>query len=80
MKELEKNEQGDEIEAAKYIGYVIGVYDSLSMAQQICVRGITTTQIVAVATKFLKENPERWNAAGEFLLRQALTQAFPCKK
>jgi hypothetical protein len=64
-------------------GYILGVFDELSLSGQICPPvnpSGGSAQAVAVALKFLTEHPERWHLTPGFLLREAFETAFPCPK
>lgn len=64
-------------------GYIMGIFDALSFARQICpspYSDTTTLQAVAVTRKFLDEHPEEWSKAPIFLVRKALLSAFSCPR
>jgi len=64
-------------------GYILGVYDQLSLSRMICPpRNLNggSSQAVAVALKFLGDHPEQWHLAPVFLVGQSLKAAFPCGK
>lgn len=70
----------DYMDSAKYIGYVKGAFDA-RMSEFPCVpNSFIAGQLVAVFTKYLKENPALWNLPGDFLVSRAVQKAFPCKK
>jgi len=47
----------------------------------ICLPGETTVgQVTAIVTKFLKDNPEKWKLAANYIIGYALTPVFPCTK
>ncbi len=62
-------------------GYILGVFDTLSMAQQICPSptSASTIKAVSAARKYLRSHRKAWDRAPVFLVRDALTAAFPCK-
>lgn len=62
-------------------GYIIGVFDTLSLSGTICPpynREGGTYQAVSVALKFLREHPERWHIHPSALLVESFKAAFPC--
>lgn len=63
-----------------YMGYISGVAD-LSNGILFCApTGVTNGQNVAVVTKFLKANPEKWTEQAASLIVQALSKAYPACK
>lgn len=72
---------GNEL-AADCAGYILGVFDALSITQLICPpanpSGLSQ-QAVAVGLKHLRDHPERWNLHPSFLLVESFTAAFPCR-
>lgn len=63
-------------------GYILGIFDALSLAQEICpsAKKASTRQAVVAVRKALRLHPDRWTSAPSFLVRDALKQAFPCKR
>lgn len=64
-------------------GYIIGVYDVLSITGAICPQRNPqggTYQAISVALKFLKEHPESWHMHPADLLTESFKAAFPCAK
>lgn len=61
-------------------GYILGVYDALSLSREMCPResSAATLQAVAIARKYLNDHPELWDRAPPYLLATAFKQAFPC--
>jgi hypothetical protein len=62
-------------------GYILGVFDQMSLSRLICPPDNPTggsAQAVAVALKFLNEHPERWHLAPVYLVGQSFKAAFPC--
>lgn len=46
-----------------------------------CIKTRTSIrQLTAIVTAYLKANPKEWQEPASFLIRQALTDAFPCQK
>jgi hypothetical protein len=62
-------------------GYILGAFDTLSMARQICPSptNASTLEAIAATRKYLRTNRKAWDAAPAFLVRDALKGAFPCK-
>lgn len=61
------------------LGYVTGVWDVYSGVAFCGPKEATVNQAMAVALKFLRENPGHLHLAAESLLREAFARAFPCK-
>jgi hypothetical protein len=61
-------------------GLVTGV-QSMGMGDFFCTpeNGITS-QHIAVVSKWVKANPEKWNEPDAFLVAFALSEAFPCEE
>jgi hypothetical protein len=65
--------------AGSFFGYVIGIHDALDRRRRICTpNGVKVDQIVAVASKYLKDHPEKWNEPASDVVTVALGEAFPC--
>jgi len=68
-------------------GYILGVVDAAGsyeawgvMTQPFCVPiGVTVGQLVQIAYKSLKEEPETLHLLASGLVANALTEAFPCE-
>jgi len=70
----------DIVNTSLFIGYVRGVADT-GDGVLFCIRNnVTVGQCVAVAEKYLENNPEKWNHEAAPLVIAALQQAFPCGK
>ncbi|AHE52824.1 hypothetical protein NX02_05425 [Sphingomonas sanxanigenens DSM 19645 = NX02] len=70
----------DPLEADFCSGYIIGVYDALSLNGLICPSAASTTmQAVAIGRKEILDHPERWDRNPSVLVRDALKRAFPCR-
>lgn len=91
MRQWEKAESKDPnidfYAAGRYVAFVTGVHDamgacdSLKSLDKICTpQGATVRQLVAVVSKYLKDNPSKWDQPAVVLVMNALRQAFPCKK
>ncbi|WP_404372385.1 Rap1a/Tai family immunity protein [Sphingomonas sp. MMS24-J45] len=63
-------------------GYILGVFDALSLAHQICPSPTkaSTLTAIAAARKALRTHPDRWDSAPSFIVRDALKAAFPCTR
>ena len=67
--------------AGEYMGYIKGVYDTLSLTHVVCAPSNQTTgQIGVIVLQYLDEHPERWHEPAYFLVRDALVKPFPCSK
>lgn len=63
----------------QFMGYTQGAYDANSYL--LCPPDkFTTRQLMGVVSKYLKENPNRWNLSGGMLVYMAVSEAFPCQK
>jgi hypothetical protein len=62
-------------------GYIMGAFDTLSVAHQICLPpdGASTVETVAAARLYIRTHREAWDKAPSFVVRDALQEAFPCK-
>jgi hypothetical protein len=63
-------------------GYLMGVFDAMSLSRSICpptTRGITG-QAIAVALKYLNDNPQEWHHGPAYVIGQGFQAAFPCRK
>ncbi len=83
MREHDRFDRGDQnaslLSAARFSGYVIGVYDATEGIVFATQSNVTVGQINAVVGKYLKENPEKWNQPAHLLVIEALQKAFPKK-
>jgi len=62
-------------------GYILASYDQLSRRGLVCSgEGVSNSQVIAVTLKYVNERPELWARDSSFLIEQALTRAFPCRK
>jgi hypothetical protein len=62
-------------------GYVLAVFDTLSLGRDICPsRSVTTVQVMAVARRLLNERPDQWDLAPAHLLSARFRSAFPCAR
>lgn len=63
-------------------GYIFGVFDALAGKSVFCPPynpDSGNEQIEAVVTKYLKDHPEQWNKAADFVVSEALRDTFPCR-
>ena len=82
MREFEKAERRDPDtkydSSAHYVGYVVGVHDTIS--NNLCWSGnITVRQVTTVVAKYLNEHPEEWSRPAHQLVARALRNSFPCR-
>ncbi|WP_353203585.1 Rap1a/Tai family immunity protein [Sphingomonas sp.] len=63
-------------------GYILGVFDALSLTHEICPAPAkaSTGEAIAAVRKALRSRPETWISAPSFIVRDALQKAFPCKR
>ena len=63
-------------------GYILGAFDTLSLARQICPspRRASTIETVATVRKYLRTKGKKATGAPGFVVRDALRKAFPCKR
>ncbi len=63
--------------------YIMGVSDEIALIGHTC-RPMDTQsgnlQVEAVVTKYLRENPERWDRPAMAEVDRALKLAFPCNR
>jgi hypothetical protein len=83
MREYDRYEAGvndvNGFECGIYFAYIIGVYDVTNILYD-PPNTATKGQIIAVVSKFLKKNPERWSEPASLLVVEALQKAFPLKE
>ena len=75
---VSKTNTGKRLEAGEGLGYVSGVWDTQYYVTFCPGRGVLQSQAIAVADKWLSENPARWNEPAKTLLNEAFVAAFPC--
>lgn len=73
-------EPGDPQYIGSYLGFVYGVHDSLDGILVCASSNATEKQVVSVVTKYLNNNPEKWDSPARNLVTEALSTAFPCRK
>lgn len=83
-KEWEKNDNGNKVENdltfGMYVGYIVGVKDSVNNILFCIPNDVEGEQILAIVRKYIKNNPEKWNKGNWNLVFSPLKEAFPCKK
>jgi hypothetical protein len=75
--EFKKGQNGlDHIESAwgNYLGYVMGVVDSMDS----CLPEVKAGQLTLIVGKYLEAHPEKHHQSGNQVVMQAISQAFPC--
>lgn len=69
--------------AANDTGYMVQTleeHEKISVMKHACVpSSVPTNQIVRVAVKYLRDNPERLNMPAAVLVTDAIRSSFPCK-
>lgn len=74
------NPKGSRFIDGVYMGYISGIADFSNGILFCAPNGATNGQNVAIVTKFLKNNPERWTEQAATLVVAALSAAYPsCK-
>lgn len=76
----DEKENGSRFKSGLFKGYVNGVVDIGDGILFCTPTGVTRGQFTAVAAKYLKEHPEKWNMSADGIVVDALAGAFPCKK
>jgi redox-sensitive bicupin YhaK (pirin superfamily) len=84
MQEWEKYERKDpsanNLVSGVFMGYAAGVADAYDEIIVCPPDNSTVRQLSGVVAAFLKANPARWAEPADVLVKDALTQSFPCKK
>ena len=78
MREYEKFHPNTFFEVGEYMGYILGVYDTTKFLYS-TPDNVTAGQIMAIVSKYLKNNPEKWGEPAYSLVINALQEAFPLK-
>ncbi len=69
----------DAIDAGFYIGYVQGAAEALT--NSLCLPGkLPASSAEEVVGKYLQSHPKKLNEPASFLVRDALSEAYPCSK
>lgn len=76
----DENPNGSMFKAGLFKGYVGGVVDLGNGVLFCTTTGVTRGQFTAVAAKYLRNNPEKWNKSADSIVVEAMKEAFPCKK
>lgn len=83
-KQLVENCRGKDTDPAATFctGYILGVFDALSLSHEICVGPdqSSTIKAVAAARKYLRTHRKKWSNAPAFVVRDALRASFPCTR
>lgn len=82
MREFENAERSapgtDWTKSASYVGYVVGVHDSISYS--LCsAENVSVRQVATVVSRYLNDNPAEWSDPAHHLVAKALRKAFPCR-
>ena len=64
------------VKVREYGAYILGVYDATELEYN-TPEGVTIGQIIAIVSKYLKNNPEKWTQPADILVKTALKEAFP---
>ena len=83
MVEYEKSDNDNTInmyEAGQYGGYLKGIADTTNSLSWCNPGNVTTGQMFKIVSKYLHNNPEKLHLYADDLVKQALKEAFPCKK
>ena len=70
----------DASDAGKFIGYIGGVVEAYPFIKLCQPQRVTMGQQFAIVTKYLNDNPEKWNQRASHIIIEAMYQAFPCSK
>ena len=64
-----------------FLGYVLGVVDTLSSSEDPPpLEGVSIQQILAIVINYVEKNPTEWNKPASWAVENALTEAFPKPK
>ncbi len=80
--ELQKYAKGWEISSPDigsdvYIGYIMGVVDSMGGVVFVLPDNVKAGQLAAIVNKYLKEHPEEWNETASVIVARSFRNAFP---
>ena len=67
-------------DVGRFSGYVIGVHDAVAGTKVCLTDGVTFGQLQAIVSKYLRDNPEKWNFSASSLVVAALSSASPCRR
>ena len=63
-----------------YSGYLMGIADTTNSISWCTPYNVKTGQLFKIVSKYLHNNPEKLHLYADDLVKQALKEAFPCKK
>ena len=63
-----------------YHYYIFGVLDSIEGILVCTPNNTNGRQIFAIVSKFINDNPDKWNKSAWNLVYEPLKKTFPCKK
>ena len=75
---ISESKKQPDFNSGLYKGYVAGVIDVADKRLFCLSKGVTRGQGIAVVSKYIKNNPEKWNKGAASLVIKALKEAFPC--
>ena len=64
--------------ANSFVTYVLGVFDATE-DQYSAPRDLTLGQLCAIVAKYMNANPDLWGLPASFLIKRALSEAFPLR-
>lgn len=70
----------DAVSSGMLYGYITGIYDANSGKTVCPSHGAKVGQMIAIAEKSVRAQPELWNGPASRLVINALSTAFPCRK
>jgi hypothetical protein len=84
----ETSEYPEAVKAGKYMGYITGLRECLSLSRRACRQTplmcsqeeITQKQAFDVVAKYLEKNPAKRLEPAMLLVSNALQEAFPCEE
>ena len=81
LREFEKAERHDPAtnyqSSGKYVGFVLGVHDSV--AATLCIpSNVNARQVTSIVARYFNENPSEWSDPASLLVLKALQKAFSC--
>jgi hypothetical protein len=69
----------DDVDSARYLGYMQGVVDALVGYGDLCLpKGTKARQAAAIVRKFLNDHPEQLGQPGGVIISAALKPVWPC--
>jgi hypothetical protein len=82
LREFEKAERSDPSTDCQstgyYVGFVLGVYDTISSS--LCPSGnVSIRQVATVVAQYINSRPAEWSRPAHDLVARALHRAFPCR-